>query len=173
MDRFELRTEFLHFSENRSKVRHQDLVKHYIIFQSYLLTRKMSCYCCWCLCWGMIQRSDNNVVGCNQDYRTHPIISLTTLKLCVIIWKYNIQNIWYFLAVQSICNVFMPGPWSWPLNQIMFIPTASWTLCDYSHNVLRNQSLRLLYRCAKSPYEPVQERCCTVLDVQSTILKAL
>jgi len=34
------------------------------------------------------------LVGCNQHYRTHTIISLTTLNLCVIIWKYNKQNIW-------------------------------------------------------------------------------
>jgi len=99
---FELRTEFLHFSAN-SKVKHQDLVKHYIIFQSHLLTWKMSFYFCWCLCWGTMQRSDNNVMGCNQHYRTHTIISLSTLNLCAIIGKYNIQNIWQYLpAVQCL-----------------------------------------------------------------------
>jgi len=42
----------------------------------------------------MTQTSDNSVAGHNQHYRMHTIISLTTLHLCVIIWKYNIQNIW-------------------------------------------------------------------------------
>jgi hypothetical protein len=40
MEMFELRTESLYSTDNRSKVNHQDLVKHYTIFQSYFVNMK-------------------------------------------------------------------------------------------------------------------------------------
>jgi hypothetical protein len=107
-DRYDLQTEFSHFSENRSKVNHQDLLKYYTIFQSYLLTWKMSFYYCWCLCEGMMQRCENSVVGCNQHNRMHTIISLATLNLCMIIWQYNEQNyLVIFPTVHCLCTMFL------------------------------------------------------------------